>query len=131
MIYLDTSALAKLVVRETETATLGQWLQQRVNQLWVTSIVGRVELVRVARRFTAAANGARLLLAGLDTIPLVEHVADVAQTTGPATLRTLDAIHLASALSVRDELTAFCCYDRRLLDAAEDAGLSVHAPGMR
>ncbi len=46
-----------------------------------------------------------------------------------ATLRTLGAIHLASALSVRDEVTAFCCYDRRLLDAAGDAGLPVHAPG--
>ena len=129
MIYLDTSALAKLIVREAETAALGKWLQQRATQLWVTSIVGRIELVRVARRFTAAANGARLLLAGLDTIPLAEHVTDVAQTTGPATLRTLDAIHLASALSVRDELTAFCCYDRRLLDTAGDAGLPVYAPG--
>ncbi len=128
MIYLDTSALAKLIVRETETATLGRWLRQRATQLWVTSIVGRVELVRVASRF-AAADGARLLVAGLDTIPLVEQVADIAQTTGPATLRTLDAIHLASALSVRDELIAFCCYDRRLLDAAGDAGLPVYAPG--
>ncbi len=127
MIYLDTSALAKLIVRETETAALGQWLRPRAAQLWVTSIIGRVELVRVATRF-AAENGARLLLAGLDTIPLTEHVADVAQSTGSATLRTLDAIHLASALSVRDELTAFCCYDRRLLDAAGDAGLPIHAP---
>ena len=128
MIYLDTSALAKLIVRETETTALGQWLRQRTAQLWVTSIVGRVELLRVAQR-VAAANGAGLLLAGLDTIPLVEHVADLAQATGSATLRTLDAIHLASASSVRDELTAFCCYDRRLLDAAGDAGLPVHAPG--
>jgi predicted nucleic acid-binding protein len=67
-------------------------------------------------------------LAGLDTIPFTEHVADVVQSTGSATLRTLDAIHLASALSVRDELTAFCCYDRRLLDAAGSAGLPVDAP---
>jgi len=128
VIYLDNSALAKLIVREAETAVLGEWLRQRAMQLWVTSIVGRVELVRVARCF-AATNGARLLLAGLDMIPLVEHVADVAQTTGPTTLRTLDAIHLASALSVRDELSAFCCYDRRLLDAAREADLPVHAPG--
>ncbi len=128
MIYLDTSALAKLIVRETETAALGQWLRQHAAQLWVTSIIGRVELVRVANRL-AAANGARLLMAGLDTIPLTDYVVDVAQSTGSATLRTLDAIHLASALSVRDEVTAFCCYDRRLLDAAGDAGLSVHAPG--
>ena len=94
----------------------------------MTSIIGRIELVRVARRF-AAAEGARLLLAGLDTVPLVEHVADVAQTTGSVTLRTLDAIHLASALSVRDELIAFCCYGQRLLDAAGATGLPVYAPG--
>jgi len=131
VIYLDTSALAKLIIREAETAALGQWLQERAAQLWVTSIIGRVELVRLARRSTTAAtNGARLLLAGLDTIPLAEHVAEVAQTTGSATLRTLDAVHLASALSVRDELTAFCCYDRRLRDAAGEVGLPVHAPGM-
>ncbi|MGH8775278.1 MAG: type II toxin-antitoxin system VapC family toxin [Jiangellaceae bacterium] len=129
MIYLDTSALAKLVIHEAETAALGKWLQQRAAQLWVTSIVGRVELLRVARRFAAAADGVHLLLAGLDTIPLAEYVADVAQTAGPTTLRTLDAIHLASAFSVRDDLTAFCCYDLPLLAAAGDAGLPVHAPG--
>jgi len=129
VIYLDTSALAKLVVREVESAALGQWLQQRTGQLWVTSIIGRIELLRVARRFTTAANGAHLLLAGLDTIPLAEYVADVGQTTGPTTLRTLDAVHLASALAVQDELTAFCCYDQRLLEAAGAVGLPVHAPG--
>jgi predicted nucleic acid-binding protein len=129
VIYLDTSALARLIVRETETAALGQWLHQRTAQLWVTSIIGRVELLRVARRFASAMNGARLLLAGLDTIPLVDHVADLAQAAGSVTLRTLDAIHLASALSVRDELTAFCCYDHRLLDAAKEAGLPIHTPG--
>lgn len=75
----------------------------------MTIIIGRVELVRVAWRFAAAADEACLLLAGLDTIPLVEHVVDVAQTSGPVALRTLDAIHLASALSVRDELIALCC----------------------
>lgn len=128
MIYLDTSALAELIARETETAALGQWLQQRTAQQWVTSIIGRVELLRVARRLAIATNGARLLLAGLDTIPIADHVADVAQAVDSATLRTLDAIHLASALSVRDELTAFCCYDQRLLDAAKDAGLPIHAP---
>lgn len=128
MIYLDTSALAKLIVREAETVALSQWLRQRTTHLWATSIVGRVELVRVARR-CAAANGAHLLLAGVDTIPLVEQVAELAQTAGSTTLRSLDAIHLASALSVQDELTAFCCYDHRLLGAARDAGLPVHAPG--
>lgn len=129
MIYLDTSALAKLVVHEVETVALGEWLRQRAAQLWVTSIVGGVELMRVVRRVAGAGNGARLLLAGLDTIPLAEHVADLAETTEPNTLRTLDAIHLASALSVRDELTAFCCYDRRLLDAAREARLPIQAPG--
>ena len=49
--------------------------------------------------------------------------------TGPAALLTFDAIHLSSALSVRDELIAFCYDDRRLLDAAGDAGLPVCAPG--
>lgn len=54
MIYLDTSALAKLIVRETETAALDQWLRPRAAQLRVTSIIGRVELVRVTTCFAAA-----------------------------------------------------------------------------
>lgn len=54
VIYLDTSALAKLIVRETETAALDQWLRPRAAQLRVTSIIGRVELVRVTTCFAAA-----------------------------------------------------------------------------
>ena len=64
----------------------------------------------------------------LEMVPLGEHVAAIAAAAGPGTLRTVDAIHLASALSVRDALTGFCCYDRRLLDAASDEGLPVHSP---
>ncbi len=129
MIYLDTSALAKLVIREPETAALNRWLRRRQGQVWVTSVVGRIELIRAVRRAAVSETGASLLLAGLDTIPLATYVADLAQTAEPPTLRTLDAIHLASALSVGAELSAFCCYDNRLQDAASEAGLAVHAPG--
>ena len=122
MIYLDTSALAKLIVRETKTAALGRWLRQRATQLWVTSIIGRAEVVRVARSFAAADRSPPVAgRAGHD--PACRACRRRRASTGSATLRMLDAIHLASALSVRDDLIAFCCYDRRLLGVAGDAGL--------
>ena len=128
MIYLDTSALAKLVVRESETAKLTTWLQDHDDKAWATSIVGHVELGRLAARHGVPAQAVQLL-DGVDTIPLDSRVAAIAAAAGPATLRTLDAIHLASAMLVRAELTALVAYDHRLLAAVQTVGLPTCSPG--
>ncbi|MGH9100323.1 MAG: type II toxin-antitoxin system VapC family toxin [Acidimicrobiales bacterium] len=130
MIYLDTSALVKLVFEEAESTALLDWVEQRTELPKLTSAVAAIELVRTCRRLAAAAvPAARLLLRGLDLIPLSEEVAEAAALCDPAELRTLDAIHLSSALALGDGVSAFVAYDRKLGAAARDAGLAVVSPG--
>ncbi|MGH7687149.1 MAG: type II toxin-antitoxin system VapC family toxin [Candidatus Dormibacteria bacterium] len=129
MIYLDTSALVKLVFEEHETAALGDWLARRADLAMVSSELATVELMRVCRRRDAGAvDVARQLLASIDVVPMTTDVLLHAATVGPPELRSLDAIHLASALSVGDDVTSLIAYDERLRMAAEDAGLAVAAP---
>lgn len=130
MIYLDSSALMKLVRREDETLALSEWLNERLDQPVVTSELGRVEVLRAARRVGGQAVAeARAVVADLDLVPLDRAVQDVACDLGGPLLRTLDALHLASALLLSDGLTALISYDHRLVDAARAAGLVVATPG--
>lgn len=129
MIAFDSSALAKLVVREQETAPLRAWLAAREEAAWSASSLTRVEVVRaVARAQAAAVPAARRLLAGLDLVPLGPDVLELAADLGPPSLRSLDALHLATALSLGSALDAFVVYDERLAQAATDAGLPVVTP---
>jgi uncharacterized protein len=64
----------------------------------------------------------------IDLIGLDPPIRILAQTARPATVRSLDAIHLGTALHTRGDLTAFVTYDRRLLDAARTAGLPADSP---
>ncbi len=130
MIYLDSSALLKLVFEEPESAALDNWLSARSDLPVVSSELAKVEVVRACRPMEAnALPGARALLAALDLIPLTGDVLDDAADVGETLLPSLDAIHLASALTIRDELSAFIAYDLRLGDAAAFAGLPVMRPG--
>ncbi len=129
MIYLDTSALAKLLRREQETEALSEWLRERAGLPWVTSIVGRIELMRVSGRYPAITRSAvEVLVGGLNLVPLASGIVQSAETVGSPLLRSLDAIQLASALAVADELDRFCCYDERLAEAAAEYGLTPAAP---
>lgn len=131
MIYLDSSALMKMVRREVETAALGEWLVRRPEQQVVSSELARVEVLRAARRVGGHAMAeARAVVADLDLIPLDHAVQDIACDIGDPALRTLDALHLASALLLAEELTAFVAYHHRLTDAARAAGLTVATPGL-
>lgn len=130
MIYLDSSALMKLVRREDETEALRSWLEVRPQQPAVTSELGRVEVLRAARRLGGQVMlEARAVVGDLDLVPLDRAVQDVACELGDPLLRTLDALHLASALLLGDELAAFVAYDQRLVGAAKAAGLLVSVPG--
>ncbi len=68
-------------------------------------------------------------LDGLDILALSEPVTTLAETVGPATVGTLDAIHLAAAVHIKRELAAFVTYDHRLLDACREVGLTTASPG--
>jgi uncharacterized protein len=129
-IYFDTSALVKLVVAEAESAALRRWLRATEGAR-VTSGLAQVELLRAVR--AAAAGGrvlgqARRVLSRVNAVPLSREVIDYAARLEPVTMRTLDAIHLASALLLADELQAIVTYDRRLAAAAAAAGAAVAAP---
>lgn len=130
MIYLDSSAIMKLVREEDETAALGEWLDLHPQQPGVTSELGRVEVLRAARRVgDLVLAEARMVLGDLDLVPLSRAVQDVACDIGAPPRRSLDALHVASALLLGAELTTFISYDRRLTDAAQSAGLVVATPG--
>lgn len=130
MIYLDSSALLKLLHEERESAALEDWLSARTETPVVTSELAKVEVIRASRRVNAdVLPTARALLAALDLVPLSGEVVDAAADVGETMLHSLDAIHLASALSIRSDVSAFIAYDRRLSHAAADAGLASLQPG--
>jgi predicted nucleic acid-binding protein len=129
VIYFDTSALVKLVFDETESAALAEWLTLRADVPKVSSDLSTIELLRTCRRVDeGAVEGAVLLLGGIDLLPIDRAIVEKAATLLPTELRSLDAIHLASALSVKTNLTALVAYDVRLCAAAAEAGIEVVSP---
>ncbi|MGH3326909.1 MAG: type II toxin-antitoxin system VapC family toxin [Streptomycetales bacterium] len=130
MIYLDSSALLKLLWEEHESASLERWLLDHTATPTVSSELAKIEVVRACRRRNHdVVPEARALLAGLDLIPMSSDVVEHAAEIGEPPLRSLDAIHLASALAIRADLSVFLGYDQRLLDAASAEGLEPVSPG--
>ena len=132
MIYMDTSALVKLIVQEAESADLRQWLADAEDRDHLTSALGRVELMRTALRSGDAeivANAQRILSQHLDILAVTDEVIEMAETIGPDSLRSLDAIHLASAAQLGDALTAVVAYDNRLIEGCRNLDYPVQSPG--
>lgn len=126
--YLDTSALVKLVAAEPETEALRAWLSAPGRDP-VTSDLARTELLRAVRRADPAATAdARATLDVMTIVPLPTTTFDAAGLLHPATVRSLDALHLAAALALGDDIEGFVTYDARLADAATQNGLQVIAP---
>lgn len=130
-LYLDSSALVKLVQRETESDALRRFLRRRRTDQLVTSSLAPVEVVRaVLVGGPSALAQARRQLSRLDQILLSTDLLDRAAMLAPnVQLRSLDAIHLAAAQVVGADLRAVITYDRRMEDAAQDLGLPVERPG--
>jgi predicted nucleic acid-binding protein len=129
-LYLDSSALVKLVKREAESSALRTYLRRRGTDGRVTSALARVEVVRaLSGGGPAAVAHARRQLARVDHVNLDRLLLDDAATLVPGmALRSLDAIHLASARSIGADLRAVVTYDRRMADAAGAIGLVVEGP---
>jgi uncharacterized protein len=127
-LYLDSSAIMKLVFEEDETAALEAFLQDR--PLRVSSSLARVEVMRAARTVGDAlvTRHADAVLDAVDLIaPNAALLADAARID-PLTLRTLDAVHLATAVALVADIEGMVVYDRRLAGAARHAGIIVWAP---
>ena len=130
MIYLDSSALIKLALTEPESAALAGWLAERADQPLVSSALHRAEVPRaVWLAEPGALPRSYRLIRRIAKVALTAEVIDNSATLPPQALSPAHAIHLASALALRDELTAFVAYDEDLLAAAADAGLPVVSPG--
>lgn len=128
MIYLDTSAALKLVVPEAESHELELWIAERAGLPRVSSRLLRVELLRaVSRTWPHRTEQAQRVLSGI-LLTSIDDVASSAESIGDPLSRSLDAIHLATAQSMRSPLTAFVTYDKRLAAEASALGLPVEAP---
>ncbi|HET8682733.1 MAG TPA: type II toxin-antitoxin system VapC family toxin [Micromonosporaceae bacterium] len=129
MIYLDTSAATKLVHPEAESTPLMLFLAKRLATPLVSSALLYPELVRaVSRHRPELASRAMALLQRIMVVPLANDIVTNAASIGSLTLRTLDALHLATAAAIGSELDAFVTYDKRLADAASALRLNVVAP---
>jgi len=129
MIYLDSAAVVKLAHAEPESPTLRRWLEEQAQTGWISSVLTEIESFRALSRYAPqAASRLPAVLDQIDLIDLDQHIRMLARTVTPATVRSLDAIHLGTALHSRASLTSFVTYDERLLDAAQAAGLPIDSP---
>jgi len=125
IVYLDTSALVKLIVAERESVALRRFLRSHPER--VTAALARTELSRTCPGESAAVRQrARQVLQGLDIVPLTDLLLDLAGELLPRRLRSLDAIHLAAAKLVGADRVV--TYDRRMGSAARELGLELEAP---
>ncbi len=129
MIYLDTSAFVKLVRAEQETPALRDFLTARRGMPLVSSVLLVVETRRaVLREDPSLLPDADLLLTRVGRVDIAHAIVETASRLPGVGLRSLDAIHLATALYLGNGLDGFVTYDRRLASAAGEQGLPVRAP---
>jgi predicted nucleic acid-binding protein len=128
-LYLDTSAAVKLIQEEHGSDALRGWLADRPRSVLASSVILHTELLRATRRGRPdlLAN-ARDLLEHVVLLDVGWEVCERAGLLDPDGMRSLDALHLASALALAEDLEGVLTYDLRLQDGAEALGLTVIAP---
>ena len=128
-VYLDGSAFVKVLVEEPESGALRAFLADHPARR-VSSALLRAEALRAVRHLGSGTLAAiREGLRHVDLIGIDDRILDAAGTLEPRILRTLDAIHLATALTLGDDLDAIVTYDDRMTEAARLLGLSAVRPG--
>ena len=124
--YLDASAIVKLVVQEAESDALHRWYVEA--RRLVTSRIGVVETLRAAARVVHDRAHLARVITDLEIVEFTPEIAAVAASVGGPRLRTLHAIHVATALAMAPDIDAFVTYDDRLGEAARNLGLPVIRP---
>lgn len=126
-VYLDASAAVKVLVNERESAAIDVWLATRPRR--VSSALLRTELIRATgRRLPERLARARQIVRDITLIAIDDDLLSRAGELEPPSLRSLDAIHLVTALRLADELEAIVTYDRRMIEGARALGLPVASP---
>jgi predicted nucleic acid-binding protein len=127
VVYLDSSALVKLVVAERESQALRRFLRGHGRR--ATCGLARAEVPRAVRNAgVPVLRRARQVLAQVHVIAVDDSLLDAAAVLEPRIMRSLDAIHLAAASRLGSELEAVVSYDRRMAEAAELLGMVVRSP---
>jgi predicted nucleic acid-binding protein len=130
LLYCDSSALVKLVVNEPESDALESWLATQPEPALISSVVARTEVIRaIGRSDPSAVTPAQELLEAVSVVELDAALADEAAGLQPALMRTIDALHVASALRISEALGVLVSYDDRMLAAAREHGLTAASPG--
>lgn len=125
--YLDTSAALKLLIRESHTHPFRRFYQEHADAAWVSSALLRMELLRtVQRTVPEIAAEARELLTAVVLVAIDDQIIEAA--IAEPMLRSLDAIHLATARILAGDLDGLATYDDRLAAAATGAGVAVVSP---
>lgn len=124
--YLDASAIVKLVLAEPESLEMARWYVES-ERVW-TSLVGVIETRRAVARRPHDSVHLERVLSGIEIIGVTARLGERAASIEPANVRTLDAIHLATAISIGSSLTSFVTYDDRMAAAARALGLPVVSP---
>lgn len=127
--YADTSAVIKLLAEESHSRAFAAFYDAHAGTEWVSSALLRIEVTRaVTRAKPALLPDARDLLSAFSYIAIDDDIVEGAMNEPDRGLRSLDAIHLATARILGEDLSAIVSYDDRLLKAAEDAGLGTASP---
>jgi predicted nucleic acid-binding protein len=127
--YIDTSAALKLLAEESHSRAFAAFYDESAGASWVSSALLRIEVIRaVSRAMPAALPDARALLLAFDYVSIDDEVVDAAMNEPDRMLRSLDAIHLATARVLGPDLDGLATYDDRLAVAAKDAGIPVIDP---
>jgi predicted nucleic acid-binding protein len=127
--YIDTSAALKLLAEESHSRAFAAFYDESAGASWVSSALLRIEVVRaVSRVMPSALPDARALLLAFDYVSIDDEVVDAAMDEPDRMLRSLDAIHLATARVLGPDLDGLATYDDRLAAAAKDAGIPVIDP---
>lgn len=127
--YIDTSAALKLVAEERHSRAFAAFYDESMGASWVSSALLRIEVIRaVSRVMPVALPDARALLLAFDYVSIDDEVVDAAMNESDRMLRSLDAIHLATARVLGPDLDGLASYDLRLTTAAKDARIPVIDP---
>ena len=127
--YADTSAVIKLLVEGSHSKAFAAFYDAHADAEWVSSALLRIEVIRtVARAVPALLPNARDLLLAFSVVAIDDDIVEGAMNEPDRALRSLDAIHLATARLLGEDLDAIVSYDDRFLKAATDAGLPVASP---